>query len=461
MAGFTLSFKYNMLLRLKSQVMKYRVLLKILHGLVFIKRIFWAIGSQIFKVFIWIILGFWKNIGYAGYKISGFFKEAGLHTSSLWFLRRDILQIILFVSLFIICIPQTKLFSKEEGFIPGQQSLAYNIFGPGEQYKTGFEEIYPETSALPESQISAWRTGAIGQQSVRTTENTENIIQERSIAVLKNMSLKQPGILPGTVNTGIRKNIIDYKIEEGDSLGGIAYLFGISVNTLLWENGLTLRSIIKPGQNLRILPITGLTHTVKKGDTLKKVANTYKANVEEIVSFNGLEEDGSNLKIGEKIIIPNGVKQVVQATQAYSTTARPSSGITPPASSQAPSTKGFVWPSAAKTITQYFSWRHHGLDVAGPKNSANYAAKAGTVEVSQCGWNSGYGCYVIINHGGGIKTLYGHNNELLVKAGDYVSAGQTIGLMGNTGKVYGVTGIHLHFEVIVNGVRKNPLLYVR
>jgi murein DD-endopeptidase MepM/ murein hydrolase activator NlpD len=441
--------------------MKYKVLLKILHGLIFIKRIFWAIGSQIFRIFSLVVLGVWKNTGYFSYKISGFFRGTGIYTNSLWFLRRDVLQIILFISLFIICIPQTKLFSKEESFIPGQQSLAYSIFGPGEQYKSGFEEVYPETSAVPEGQVSIWRTGVVGQQIVKTAESQEITIQERSIAVLKNTALKQQGILPGTVNTGIRKNIIEYKVEEGDSLGGIAYLFGISVNTLLWENGLTLRSIIKPGQGLRILPITGLTHTIKKGDTLKKIANTYKANVEEIIVFNGLDEDGSNLKIGEKIIIPNGVKQTVQATPTYTTTAGKVSGVTPPSSSQAPSTKGFVWPSAAKTITQYFSWRHHGLDVAGPKNSANYAAKAGTVEVSQCGWNSGYGCYIIINHGGGVKTLYGHNNKLLVKVGDYVSAGQTIGLMGNTGKVYGVTGIHLHFEVIVNGVRKNPLLYVR
>lgn len=461
MAGFTLSSKYNMLLRLKSQVMKYRVLLKILHGLIFIKRIFWAIGSQFFGLVSNIALFFWKNFGYFGYKIVNGFKGAGLRSDSLWFLRRDILQIILFLSLFIICLPQTKLFGKEDFFIPGQQSLAYKIFGPGEQYRGGFEEVFPETSAVPESQVLAWRIGTVGRQTIKINENAEEGIFERSLAVLNNASLKQPIILPGTVNTAVRKSIIEYKIEEGDSLGGIAYRFGISVNTLLWENNLTLRSIIKPGQTLRILPTNGLVHTVKKGDTLKKIASTYKATVDEIITFNGIEEDGSNLKVGEKIIIPNGVKQVAQTSVGYTTTARPSSGITPPSSSQAPSTKGFVWPSAAKIITQYYSWRHYGLDIAGPKNSANYAAKAGTVEVSQCGWNSGYGCYIIINHGGGVKTLYGHNNELLVKVGDQVSAGQTIGLMGNTGKVRGVTGIHLHFEVIVNGGKKNPLLYVR
>ena len=443
--------------------MKYKVLLNILHGLVFIKRAFWALGSQIFRLFGYAALFFWKVFGYIGYKIGGFLHGAGVRSENLWFLRRDNLQIILFFSLFIICLPQTELFGQENNIdMPGQHSLAYKMTGPGEQYYGGLEELFPETSATPEGQTSPWRTGVIGQQIGVVLANGENFVSYKHSTILGNTVLSRPLILPGNISIANRKNIIEYKIEEGDSLGGIAYQFGVSINTLLWENNLTLKSVLKLGQLIRILPVSGVSHIIKKGDTLKKIASTYKAKVEEIVFFNGLEEDGSNLKVGEKIIVPNGVKVVVsQPSTSYVTTARPSSGLNPPPSNQAPSLKGFVWPSAAKYITQYYSWLHHGLDIAGPKNSAVYAAKAGTVEVSQCGWNSGYGCYIIINHGGGVKTLYGHHNELLVKVGDSVSAGQTIGLMGNTGKVRGVTGIHLHFEVIINGARKNPLLYVR
>jgi len=444
--------------------MRYKVLLKILYGLVFIKRIFWAIGSQIFVFFSALSLFVWKNFGYLVYKFGSFFRKFGLRTESLWFLRRDILQAVLFLSFFIICLPQTSLFSKEETYLAGQNSLAYKVFGPEDQEKITFEELFPETSAVPENQSPIWRLGVVGGRNSAFFSGAENGSFDSQVVFLNKNSLIKPLVLPGLVSAvGTRKSIIDYVVEEGDSLGGIAYRFGLSIETLLWENNLTLRSIIKPGQILKILPVTGVSHTVKKGETLKKIASIYKGNIEDIVFFNGLEEDGSNLKVGEKIIIPNGVKQTVQTTMARTPviTARSSSGIVPPSSSQAPSTKGFVWPSAAKNITQYFSWRHHGLDIAGPKNSANYAAKDGIVEVAQCGWNSGYGCYIIINHGNGIKTLYGHNNELLVKAGDEVFAGQSIGLMGNTGKVYGATGIHLHFEVIVNGVRKNPLLYIR
>lgn len=442
--------------------MKYKVLLKFLHGLIFIKRVFWAIGSQFFVLISGLFLIFWKVAGYFFYKIGSLLKKVGLHRETLWFLRRDNLQIILFFSLFIICIPQTILYSKETRSLPGQQTIAYKVVGPGEQYRSGgTEEVFPETSAVPEQQIATWRMGTVGGQKTINIPSAESGQSVLLATALDNAVLLRPIVLPGSsLTTGVRKNIIEYTIESGDSLGGIAYRFGVSVNTLLWENGLTLKSILKLGQKLRILPVTGVSHTIKKGDTLKKIANTYKGDTEEIIEFNGLEADGANLKVGEKIIIPNGIK-VVSASSGYVTTARPSSGVVPVSSVQSPSTKGFVWPSAAKYITQYYSWLHHGLDIAGPKNSAVYAAKAGTVEVSQCGWNSGYGCYIIINHGGGVKTLYGHHNELLVKVGDSVSAGQTIGLMGNTGKVRGVTGIHLHFEVIINGARKNPLLYVR
>ena len=67
---------------------------------------------------------------------------------------------------------------------------------------------------------------------------------------------------------------------------------------------------------------------------------------------------------------------------------------------------------------------------------------------------------VEVDHGNGLVTLYGHNKELYVKKGDTVSRGQTISWMGNSGLVYGPTGIHVHFEVRLNGVKKNPELYL-
>lgn len=98
------------------------------------------------------------------------------------------------------------------------------------------------------------------------------------------------------------------------------------------------------------------------------------------------------------------------------------------------------------------------MDIAGPIGTAIYAAKGGTVVKAQPGWNGGYGTYIILDHGDGLQTLYGHNSQLFVAVGEVVSQGQTIAAMGSTGRS---TGPHLHFEVRVNGSRLNPLKYIR
>jgi murein DD-endopeptidase MepM/ murein hydrolase activator NlpD len=265
--------------------------------------------------------------------------------------------------------------------------------------------------------------------------------------------------LPGQSLGGARDKVIEYEVQSGDSLSSIAAKFQINIATILWENNLGIRSYLHPGDKLRILPVSGVTHTIKKGDTIKKIAALYGASTEEIVKFNKLKADGSDLIAGEKILIPNGTKQQQRSVVAPRNINQIAA---PPSSRQSPTVSGFVWPSAARVITQYFTWKHSGLDIAGGNfSTANYAAKAGVVIKSQCGWNSGYGCVVVIDHGGGIQTLYGHNSRVLVTPGEYVEAGQTIALMGNTGKTRGRTGIHLHFEVRVNGVRTNPFRFVK
>ena len=113
------------------------------------------------------------------------------------------------------------------------------------------------------------------------------------------------------------------------------------------------------------------------------------------------------------------------------------------------------------TITSRFGNRsrdnHKGLDIATSKGSPIYAAASGTVTVSQYGYGGGYGNYIIISHGNGVQTLYGHCSELCVSEGAYVSQGQLIAKVGSTGIS---TGNHLHFEVRVNGVAQNPQNYV-
>lgn len=126
------------------------------------------------------------------------------------------------------------------------------------------------------------------------------------------------------------------------------------------------------------------------------------------------------------------------------------------------SSRGFVWPTpTAKTISQRFGRNgHKGLDITtgGASGHVIVAAAAGTVEIAGSTGNS-YGVQVLINHGNGIKTRYAHclSGSVVVRAGQYVSAGQKIARIGSTGNS---TGPHLHFEVIVNGGFVNPLNYV-
>lgn len=436
--------------------MKYNVLLKTLKILMYLKRFFWWLGTRFSFVLAKIWLFIWRPAGRYWYKIGYFLKKIGLGSFSDLFLKRDNLQILIFLVLFFITIPQTKLFAQKSNFIPGQKTIAYGLSSLEEDYSV--EEILANSGST--QNVPSWREGSL-TTDITASDSGLAQDQEAYAIVAGGSAVNRPPIMPGAVLGTKRATVIDYVIDQGDTLSSIAYKFGVSVNTVLWENNLSLRSVIRPGDKIKIPPTTGVMYTIKKNDTLNKIANIFQAKSEEVIRFNMLREDGTDLMVGERIMIPNGIKLQDQVAVKPTTSGSGSRLPTPPSSRQTPGVSGFVWPSGVKTITQYYGWSHHGLDVAGPKNTPNYAAKAGTVIKSQCGWNSGYGCYIIIDHGGGVKTLYGHHNKLLVSVGDRVEAGQTIGLMGNTGKVRGVTGIHLHFEIQVNGVRVNPLGYVR
>ena len=122
----------------------------------------------------------------------------------------------------------------------------------------------------------------------------------------------------------------------------------------------------------------------------------------------------------------------------------------------------FVWPTVSSRITQHFGHNGHGGTDIGATSPGRvgdpiYAAASGTVQVSAYHQHTySYGNYVVIDHGGGIKTLYAHLNSSTVSAGQTVSQGQVIGYMGNSGYSFGA---HLHFEVRVNGSRVNPMGY--
>jgi murein DD-endopeptidase MepM/ murein hydrolase activator NlpD len=249
----------------------------------------------------------------------------------------------------------------------------------------------------------------------------------------------------------VRGEIIDYIVQKGDTVSSISEKFGISSDTIRWQNDLKSKDSIKVGQVLQILPVVGVSHTVKKGDTVYSIAKKYDVDPQVIVNypFNTFSNDETfELAIGQTIIVPDGVKP---EEVLWSPIARVKQ-ITPDAGTVVASGI-FVWP-AGGTITQRFVWYHQGLDIANKGMPDVLAADSGTVVLA--GWpdNSGYGNRIIVDHGNGYQTLYAHLSRIYVVPGQTVARGNAIGKMGSTGRS---TGQHLHFEVIRNGSRLNPL----
>jgi len=263
-------------------------------------------------------------------------------------------------------------------------------------------------------------------------------------------STDDPG-LDTQISSKVRDSIIDYTVANGDTVSSIAAKFGVSADTIRWQNSLS-GDRIKVGSTLQILPVTGVAHKVAKGDTVYSIAKKYDSDPQAVVDFpfNSFSNDETfELAIGQTVIVPDGVMPT-----GVTATPRPRQ-ITPDAGTVVASGK-FVWPVSG-VITQRFSWYHPGIDIANNAEPLDVAADSGRVEFA--GWDaSGYGNMVLIDHGNGFKTRYAHLSQIMVISGQNVARGSTIGRMGSTGHS---TGPHTHFEIILNGVHVNPLSYLQ
>lgn len=282
-------------------------------------------------------------------------------------------------------------------------------------------------------------------------------------------ALAVPIIAGVSASVAPRESIETYAVAEGDTISTIAARFGLSVNTILWANNLSVRSVLKPGQSLTILPTSGVVHTVKSGDTLTKIASTYKADSSTILSANSLS-DATAISVGQKLVVPGGTPPVALAAKPTVTSIRNVFVPTPTTAgtSAVSGSSRMVWPSDGHYVVRGLSWFHTGVDIDcdghanGTSTQDNYAAADGVVAFAGprfVGTRGGYGNLVIIDHGNGLSTRYGHNYSLYVKTGQTVSAGTPIGRCGSSGNS---TGTHLHFEVISSGGKYlNPLEYIR
>ena len=254
----------------------------------------------------------------------------------------------------------------------------------------------------------------------------------------------------GEPQHAMRTSITLYAVESGDSVLGIAQKFGLEGNTVLWSNDRLADNpdFLQVGQELNILPVDGAYHTVVKGETLDEIAKAYKVEQEAITEYPGNDLSAPfTIEAGQKLIIPSGVRPYIpQRVFAYQ-------GPVPENAQKG--SGSFAWPTSG-LISQGYWEGHHAIDISGAQGAPILAADSGYVVAAQYS-DVGYGRMVIIDHGNGYQTLYAHMTKYFVELGQSVAKGQQIGQRGSTGNS---TGPHLHFEVIKNGSRRNPFIYL-
>lgn len=250
-----------------------------------------------------------------------------------------------------------------------------------------------------------------------------------------------------------RDKVITYRVENGDTLSSIANKFGISADTIRWANDLTSDDL-SVGDELKILPVSGISHKVAKGETVYSIAKTYNTDAQKIVDFpfnDFANPETFSLVEGQMLVVPDGIKPSEQPfikRQTYI-----AEGPLPVASG------GFTWPVHGE-VSQFASWYHMALDIAAPLGSPIVSAHSGTVtKVSVGTWDGGYGTSVYVDNGAGVESHYAHLSGVNVSAGQEVVAGKSvIGWIGMTGRT---TGPHVHFEIRKNGVLVNPMPYIQ
>ncbi len=350
----------------------------------------------------------------------------------------------------------------------GERSLMYALVTHHSEQLTDEYANSSHTKSLAPVKYLAAGTLTPSLDTISLADNS----QDTASVVIGGSSLSSLAMSSGSASVAAREATESYVVGQGDTLSTIAQHFGISLNTLLWANNLTLRSLVKPGQTLTILPTSGVATTVKKGDTLAHIAKVYSVDQAKIIAYNKLDSSGT-LTVGQQIIIPGGsllptivaiAPKPVTGTAGRALNAVPVPKTTTATTAHNAGAK-MLWPTDGTYIVRGLSWNHTGVDIDcnghanGSSTNDNYAAAAGVV--SYAGWRNGYGNTVEIQHPNGLMTRYGHHYALYVKTGDVVTAGQPIGRCGSTGSS---TGTHLHFEVIgPNGRRdfRNPLEYIR
>ncbi len=273
-----------------------------------------------------------------------------------------------------------------------------------------------------------------------------------------------------------RGEVTTYTIGPGDTLFGIADTFGLDPNTIFWANSDTLGDsvhMIQAGIELFILPVDGVYYRADGVRTLQWIADTYKANVEDIIEspYNELEA-ASPADIpgwGTRIVVPGGEREIVDwrppIVETTSSTGQVTRAFMPGMAGSCAAgigggggTGAWVPPLASYSVTQPFYPGHSGIDLAAPVGTPVTAADTGVVIFS--GWVNPdwyYGILVVLDHGNGWTTYYAHLSATGVSCGQSVPRGGYLGAVGSTGQS---SGPHVHFEMRWAHTPDNPAAYI-
>ncbi|MGD0006568.1 MAG: peptidoglycan DD-metalloendopeptidase family protein [Anaerolineaceae bacterium] len=275
-----------------------------------------------------------------------------------------------------------------------------------------------------------------------------------------------------------RFEVVQYLVQKGDTVIGIAQKYGLKPETILWGNYYILvdnPDRLAPGQKLNILPVDGIYYQWHAGDGLNGVAKFYGVSTDDIVNWPGNHLDANslgdfahpNIKTGTWIMIPGGQRDFITLSAPRITRANPAiakvlgPGFCSKVKDGPIGAGTFIWPTTEKYLSGYDyspETNHWGIDIAGKIGNPIYAADNGVVVYA--GWNDwGYGNMVVIDHGNGWQTLYAHLSAMSVQCGTAVSQGNTIAQMGSSGIS---SGPQLYFEMLSDKYgRVNPWNYLQ
>ncbi|HUX20576.1 MAG TPA: peptidoglycan DD-metalloendopeptidase family protein [Spirochaetia bacterium] len=253
-----------------------------------------------------------------------------------------------------------------------------------------------------------------------------------------NLPIKMPD-----VNIPDALRVVTYHVKAGDTISEIAQNYGVSDETIISFNGVDDARLIQPGTELEIPTMNGILYRVRPGDTLAGIADSHKVNIQDVQSINDLRT--TLVLPNQELFLPGAHMNMYAYRKALGTL--------------------FIWPTQG-VITSRFGMRrdpftgtmefHAGVDIANSIGTPIDAAMDG--QVVAVGQDRGYGNYILIDNGGGYRTLYAHLSAWLVSRGQWVRSGQQIGRMGDTGYS---TGPHLHFGIFKDYAPVNPLIYLR